>query len=222
MRDPYEVLGIPHTADAAQVKSAYRALAKKYHPDNYADSPLASVANEKMQELNEAYDTVMASLESSSPPNQYTTYNAAGTYGNDYSGTYGSQSGYSAPNQSGEFIRVRSLIKENRLDEAERILESMAPNARNAEWYYLKGQINYNRGWVDQAYTYFTTAHNMEPNNAQYRRIYENLKNERNGGFRTAQEGSAGSSCGSCDICSGLLCADCCCESMGGDLIPCC
>ncbi len=222
MRDPYEVLGIPHTADAAQVKSAYRALAKKYHPDNYADSPLASVANEKMQELNEAYDTVMASLESNSPPNQYTTYNAAGTYGNDYSGTYGSQSGYSAPNQSAEFIRVRSLIKENRLDEAERILESMAPNARNAEWYYLKGQINYNRGWVDQAYTYFTTAHNMEPNNAQYRRIYENLKNERNGGFRTAQEGSAGSSTSSCDICSGLLCADCCCESMGGDLIPCC
>ena len=52
MRDPYEVLGIPRNADAAQVKSAYRALAKKYHPDNYADSPLASAANEKMQELN--------------------------------------------------------------------------------------------------------------------------------------------------------------------------
>ena len=219
MRDPYEVLGVPRTADAAQVKSAYRALAKKYHPDNYADSPLASVANEKMQELNEAYDAVMASLESNASANQY---NTTGSYGNDYSGGYASQNGYSAPNQNADYIRVRSLIKENRLEEAEQVLESMPPNVRNAEWYYLKGQVNYNRGWVDQAYTYFTTAHNMEPNNAQYRHIYENLKNERNGGFRTSREGSAGSSCDACDICSGLLCADCCCESMGGDLIPCC
>lgn len=220
MRDPYEVLGIPRNADAAQVKSAYRTLAKKYHPDNYTDSPLASAANEKMQELNEAYDTIMASFDAagSSGSNQYGY--ASADYRNQYD--YAGQGAYSGQNRSADYIRIRSLINENRLDEAEQMLESMPQNLRDAQWYYLKGQINYNRGWIDQAYTYFTTAHNMEPNNIEYRHIYENLRRERNGGFRTAREGSAGSDCGPCDICSSLLCADCCCESMGGDLIPCC
>lgn len=222
MRDPYEVLGIPRNADVSQVKTAYRTLAKKYHPDNFVDSPLAAAANEKMQELNEAYDTIMASLDSNASSNQYTTYNTTNPYGNDYSGGRSAGNSYSAPNRNAEYIHIRSLINENRFDEAEQALENMSPSMRDAEWYYLKGQVNYNRGWVDQAYTYFTTAYNMDPNNAQYRHIYENLKNDRNGGFRTAKTGSAGSSCDACDICSGLLCADCCCESMGGDLIPCC
>ena len=60
--DPYKILGIPNTATEEEVKAAYRELAKKYHPDNYADSPLADLANEKMQEINEAYDTIIANL----------------------------------------------------------------------------------------------------------------------------------------------------------------
>ena len=47
MRDPYEVLGVPRGATKEQVKAAYRELAKKYHPDNYIDSPLAENANKK-------------------------------------------------------------------------------------------------------------------------------------------------------------------------------
>ena len=62
VQDPYKVLGVSPNASEEEVKAAYRELAKKYHPDNYADSPLADLANEKMQEINEAYDMITRRL----------------------------------------------------------------------------------------------------------------------------------------------------------------
>ena len=59
MKDPYKVLGIPTNASEAQIKEAYRELAKKYHPDKYQDNPLSELAEEKFQEVNEAYDMLM-------------------------------------------------------------------------------------------------------------------------------------------------------------------
>ena len=58
MKDPYTVLGVGQDATDDEVKKAYRELARKYHPDNYANNPLADLAEEKMKEINEAYDTI--------------------------------------------------------------------------------------------------------------------------------------------------------------------
>lgn len=53
MRDPYEVLGVPRGAAAGQIKSAFRKLAKKHHPDANKDDPKAA---EKFAEANAAYE----------------------------------------------------------------------------------------------------------------------------------------------------------------------
>jgi DnaJ-class molecular chaperone len=51
MRDPYEVLGVPRGANAAAIKSAFRKLAKKHHPDSNKNDPKAA---ERFAELNTA------------------------------------------------------------------------------------------------------------------------------------------------------------------------
>ena len=205
MKDPYEVLGVPKDADRDTIKSAYRALAKKYHPDQHAGSPLEDLAKEKMQEINAAYDAIMSG--------SYTSHSRSSSYAaNDYSA-------------------IEALINQGQIDEAERILEDINRNSRDAHWYYLKGQVNYKRGWTQQAYSYYSMAHNMDPGNTIYSDAFKNVSNNGNGGFRTNQTQSHGHSggycdcCGGgdgCDICTGLLCADCCCECFGGDLISCC
>lgn len=60
MTDPYKVLGVSPNASDDEIKAAYRQLAKKYHPDNYANNPLADLAEEKMREINEAYDMIQS------------------------------------------------------------------------------------------------------------------------------------------------------------------
>ncbi|NCA80766.1 MAG: hypothetical protein EOM76_11400, partial [Sphingobacteriia bacterium] len=56
---PYNVLGVPNTASDDEIKQAYRELARKYHPDKYINNPLADLAQDKMKQINEAYDMIM-------------------------------------------------------------------------------------------------------------------------------------------------------------------
>ncbi len=55
MRDPYEVLGVPRSASAAAIKSAFRKLAKKHHPDSNKDDPKAA---ERFSEINSANEII--------------------------------------------------------------------------------------------------------------------------------------------------------------------
>ena len=46
MRDPYEVLGVPHGATDEQIKKAYRKLSRQYHPDSNVNSAHPEIAEE--------------------------------------------------------------------------------------------------------------------------------------------------------------------------------
>ena len=227
--DPYKVLGVSPNASEEEVKSAYRQLVKKYHPDNYADSPLADLANEKMQEVNEAYDMVMNRLRAGGQ-NGSSQQNAGYAGGNPYGGQqagYGYNGGYGYSGQaSGQQSDIRRLIQQNRLVEAEELLDGIPVKNRDGEWYFLKGTIFFQRGWLDDAMNHFSTACRLNPNNPEYRAAMNRMMWQQqgnmgspNGSYRTGPD-MAGMN--ACNCCSNLICADCCCECMGGDLIPCC
>lgn len=212
MTDPYKVLGVSPTASDDEVKEAYRTLAKKYHPDQYQESPLKELADEKMKEINEAYDTINDQRKAGTNSGG----NAYGTYGGGYNNVN--------TNGSSEFRDVRTFIMSGRIADAEQILNGVPSERRNAEWYFLKGSVLYRRGWVEEAKSHFTTACQMDPNNAEYSSALNQAMNQGRGAYGgyTPNAYSNAGGCNSCDICSSLICADCCCECMGGDLIPCC
>ena len=221
MNDPYVVLGISQNASDEEVKTAYRNLAKKYHPDNYANAPdVAELAAEKMAQVNEAYDAIMNARKNGGSVGGDAS-SSQGNYGNTYGGTY-------SGTQHTDFADVRNLISAGRITDAEMVLDGVPVARRNAEWYFLKGTVLYRRGWIDQAYAYFETAVNNAPNNTEYRAAYTQVSQQRSGktsgySYQPRQSGSSCSSgCGPCSTCVGLLCADSCCECFGGDLITCC
>ena len=205
-------MGIPPTATDDEVKAAYRALARKYHPDNYADNPLSDLAKEKMQEINEAYDSIIRSRKEG---------NGGTSQGQGQGGYNG---GYRQPNGGpSRYNDVRQMILNNRLMDAEMILDGIPANARDAEWYYLKGMVLHKKGWLEDAYNHFATACRMDPNNVEYRQAFNQAgMGRQQGGYSAPATPSPSGNCDACDVCQALWCADCCCECMGGDLIACC
>ena len=204
MKDPYKVLGVSPTATDDEIKKAYRELARKYHPDNYVDSPLSDLAEEKMKEINEAYDTIQKDRQNGGR----SSYGSQSSYGGSYS-------------TSPTFANIRNLINAGNYAQAESMLNSMPTSDRGAEWDFLMGCVCVHKGWYFDAQNYFQSACNADPTNAEYRNALNNIRGAGQtfgGGYRT--QSSSGSS--GCDICTTLLCADCCCECMGGDLIRCC
>ena len=189
MNDPYSVLGVPSTATDEEIKKAYRDLARKYHPDNYVDNPLADLAQEKMKEINEAYDTV-------------TKMRAGGGSSSGYTGT-SSSSSYSAGNP--QYNEIRTAINMGDLRRAEQLLA--AAQSRDAEWNFLMGSLNYKKGWLDEAYSYFQRAVSMNPNNYEYQQA---LRMVQSGGvpYRSAGYGSPAVNGGMdlCDICTAMWC----------------
>lgn len=165
--DPYEVLGVRQGASEAEIKEAYRNLVKKYHPDKYQGNPLAGLAEEKLREVNEAYEMLSGGKGS-----------VAGASGAGFSGaTYGGNYGKSASGQ-GQFRDVRIALDSNNLALAQQLL--ITSPVRDAEWFFLSGVLSVKRGFIEDGIANLQQARRLDPNNPEYAQVYQQVSSAGN------------------------------------------
>lgn len=163
MRDPYIVLGVSRNATNDEIKKAYRALCRKYHPDANINNPNKAQAEEMFKEVGEAYSRIM----------------------DERSGK--TQSSYTDTSGAGEASDSRlraaaAYIQRGYFRESINVLNSITE--RNAMWYYLSAIANARLGNNLIAREYARTAASMEPGNATYQQLSQML----NGGGQFYQD----------------------------------
>lgn len=183
VKNPYTVLGLKETATADEVKAAYRALAKKYHPDLNPDS---REAEQKMKEVNEAYDMI---VNHKWDPNA-SSYQNAGGYQSGYSrgyadpfggfgfggfgfGGFGNQGYYQQREESADLRAVRNYINSGHYDEALHLLSTIT--LRDGYWFYLSALANEGAGNRITALDHAKKAVSMEPGNMEFRELVNRL-----------------------------------------------
>lgn len=172
--DPYRVLGVSRGASEDEVKSAYRKLAKEYHPDRNGGS---AAAEAKMKEINDAYAKVMDDIRHGGSSSS--SYGSGSYGGHQQSYGYGGyQQGYGGYDNnhggSPQFASVRSYLAARRYAEAMNALNSIP--TRTAEWYYCAAQAMSGMGNRIAALDYAQQAVNMDPTNAAYSDLLNRLE----------------------------------------------
>ena len=154
--DPYKVLGVSPDASDEEIKRAYRKLAKKYHPDL---NPGDQEAARRMQEINAAYEQI----KNPQPQPGYGGYGGYGPFG-----------GQQQSQENSYFRAAAQYIRFGRFREALNTLESVPE--RNARWYYLSALANNGLGNQVTALEHIRKAVSMEPDNAEYLRVLDQIE----------------------------------------------
>ena len=210
-KNPFVVLGVDESATQAEVQAAYDRLKNEYRQEIHVEGDGGKKAAKKLSELEEAYRDAMERLSS----------------GGEVKGIYD---------------HVANLLKSKRMDEAQAALDKISD--RGAEWHYYQSAVYHAKGWYYEAKAQLDMAINMDPENQKYKETMERMKQHDAssfGGDGVGNTGASSSAQGSRagyqtyeemesrtrratagDCCTSLICADCCCECMGGDLIRCC
>lgn len=220
-KDSFVVLGIDRDASKDDAYRAYRDLRNKYESLRFEPGDTGADACAKIEEIDAAYDDVVRIIDERSK-------------------------GEEKEDTRSRFINEKlddaeAKIRSGDIDGAQNSLDDCT--TRTARWHYLQSVVFYRKNWSGDALKQLELACNMEPGNKKYsdaksamekhvkanttaqsNSFYDNgTKAERSYADSTRNSYNPNSrGCSACDICSGLLCADCCCECMGGDLISCC
>lgn len=194
MQDPYRILGVDRNASDEEVKRAYRKLSKKYHPDANVGSPHLDEYTEMFKQVQNAYDQIMAQRKGEGDP-----YAQAFDF---------RQSNHTSDRQ--ELQAVQYLIHNARYEEAYELLQRMAYEDRNAEWYFLFGLSLWGKNNPIAAVENIKKACEMDPANQQYRQTLAQMEMSRTQYQRMREPfTSAPYSCGSMCCCELVLCSIC-------------
>ena len=176
-RDFYEVLGISKTANADEIKRAYRKKAKQYHPDICKEPD----AEEKFKEVQQAYTQIMKEKQQG----------YAGGYqnGSAQSGPYGGYGGFggfgdftgqneqrSQQNDPVNMQAAMNYIRNGYYKEALHALNDIPAGQRSARWDFFSAVANQGAGNNVVAQEHAQQAVAMEPSNMEYRQFLQNLQ----------------------------------------------
>ena len=229
MIDPYQVLGISRGTSDDEVKKAYRALSRKYHPDANVNNPNKEQAEEKFKQVQQAYDQIMKERQQGSAGGyqDYQTGNATaganrgtsyeqgpfgGFAGSYYYGTNNAR--HSTQSDSPKLQAAANYVRNRYYQEAIHVLGEIPFSERNGRWYYYSAMANEGIGNTATAIEHIHCAVTLEPSNIEYRQYEQHLEF---GGTWYTNMGSAYekpyASAG--NFCMSLLCMEamcwCCC-----------
>lgn len=145
--NPYELLQVPTTASRSEIRTAYRNLARRWHPDRFMAGPERDWANEKMAAINAAYRACL-------------------------SGLAAPEIAQNAENEA--LSKVQKLIDDGNYLSARKMLMSFS--TRCAEWNYLFGALLVRMREVDKALIYLSVASHQNPQSVKYARALNEAK----------------------------------------------
>lgn len=190
MRDPYEVLGISRNAAEEEIKKAYKALSRKYHPDANINNPHKEEAEEKFKEIQQAYQQIMKER---TEGYNYQSSGSTGGYGGTYRdfggfggfGDFGSFGGFGSSygntgtgyEEDSHLRAAGNYVRNGYYKEARNVLDGMEESARSARWYYYSALAHAGLGNQVAALEHARRAQTLEPGNRDYSNLVYQFEN---------------------------------------------
>lgn len=148
MATAYEILGIKRNATKEEIRTAYKELARRWHPDRFSEGPERMWAEQKMTAINIAYNEALENC--------------------------GQSKAQKAVSDDDQYADIRRLLEIGQVGAARQALIRIA--IRNAEWYYLFGNTLFRQGNNEKALVYYEIATRKSPDNPTYHTAYLALK----------------------------------------------